>query len=347
MAEPARVLLLPASGPGVGGGHVLRCLALAAALREAGAACAFAAAPEGLRLLSRFGQSLGKSLDVQAIARDAPLAELADAYAANAVVIDDYGVDAAGEAGLATPTRLLAAVDDLANRPHAATLLIDPSQGRDPAAYASLLPPGARVLAGPAYALLRPAFVDAAPISVRPKVGRVFVGFGLADPGGITARAVEVLLMALPDVAFDVAVGGAAQSLPALQALAVLAPRLHLHVEAPDVAGLMARADMAVGAGGGSTWERARLGLPSVCVIVADNQRELARDLAAEGAQLTLEAGDPAFDAVLAAAACRLAMEADLRARLSQNSRALCDGQGARRAARAILQAAAALHPAP
>ena len=335
MAEPTRVLFLPASGEGVGGGHVLRCLALAQALRAAGAVCVFCVESAGARLVERFGEG------VEGMPRDRPLAAIAEDVAADAVVVDDYGLAADGEAGLPSARRLLAVIDDLADRPHRADLVIDPGYGRTPADYAPLLPPHARVLAGPRYALLRPAFAQAQPIALRSAVHRAFVSFGLADPGGITARAATALLHALPDVHFDLALGAAAQSLPRLRRMAQAEPRLHLHVEA-DTAALMAGCDMAVGAGGSSTWERAVLGLPSLSVIVADNQSALARALAAKGAQLTLDAADPDFDAVLARSAVGLAGDMALRRRLAQTSRGLCDGQGARRAAAAMLQAVGA-----
>lgn len=332
MAEPTRVLFLPASGDDVGGGHVLRGLALAAALSERGADCVFAVEAAGARLVERFAGG------VTALPRDRSLAQIAEAAGAGVVVIDDYACSAADEGGLARTARLLVVIDDLSDRPHLADLLVDPSFGRVAADYAFLLPTGAKVLAGPAYALLRPPFTQAHPIPIRQQVLRLFLSFGLADPRGITARAAAVLLVALPGVEIEVAVGARASSLPALEAMALADPRLRLHVEA-DTAALMADCHMAIGAGGSSTWERAVLGLPSVSVIVADNQRALARSLAAAGAQLTLDAADPGFDAALAHVARALAADETLRRGLAKRSRALCDGQGAPRVAEAILRA--------
>lgn len=337
--ETFRVLFLPASGPGVGGGHVLRGLALAAELMQRGVTCAFAVEAEGARLLTRFGPGLG----VEVLAWGDGLAAIADGWNADAVVIDDYRRGAEGEVGLGAGSRLLIAVDDLADRPHLADLLIDPSHGRDPSDYAALLPAHARVLAGADYALLRPDFARAEPIVVRPGVQRVFVGFGLADPAGVTLRAVRALIPALPETHFDVAVGAAAESLPGLRVLADAEPRLDLHVESDRVAEVMSRADMAVGAGGASTWERFRLGLPSLCAIVADNQRALSLDLARQGFQLAVDSAASDFEARLAAMARGLAADEPMRRRLSEAGRRLCDGQGARRAAAAIAEAVAAL----
>ncbi len=327
---PPRILFLPASGPGVGGGHVLRCLALAQALEARGAVVAFGVEAEGGRLLMRFAPGAATLQGTPQVAED---------WGAETVVFDDYGRDAQGEATFERGGRLIVAIDDLADRPHRATLLIDPTYGRDPSAYSSLLPPGSQVLAGAEYALLRREFANASPRPSGTTVQRLFIGFGLADPGGVTARAVGALLPALPACAFDVVVGAGASSVPNLQELAEREPRLTLHIETDRAADLMAAADLAIGGGGASTWERFRLALPSVCVVVADNQRALAHALSQAGAQLTIEADDPAFEVTLTEAVLRLASEPDLRAELASNGAALCDGRGAERAAAAILAA--------
>ncbi len=59
---------------------------------------------------------------------------------------------------------------------------------------------------------------------------------------------------------------------------------VQVHVDTPRVAEIFAAADLAVGAAGTASWERAWLGLPALVVAVAENQREVARGLAAAGA---------------------------------------------------------------
>jgi spore coat polysaccharide biosynthesis predicted glycosyltransferase SpsG len=50
------------------------------------------------------------------------------------------------------------------------------------------------------------------------------------------------------------------------------------------MAELMIHADLAIGAGGTSTWERCFLGLPSITIVVADNQLAVTAAVAATGA---------------------------------------------------------------
>ena len=99
----------------------------------------------------------------------------------------------------------------------------------------------------------------------------------------------------------------------------------------------IAAADVAVGAGGSSAWERCCLGLPSLTVIVADNQRENTTALAREGATLAIAPPSGDFEARLLAGFTSLASDAKLRASMSARAAALCDGLGADRVAERLL----------
>jgi spore coat polysaccharide biosynthesis predicted glycosyltransferase SpsG len=107
------------------------------------------------------------------------------------------------------------------------------------------------------------------------------------------------------------------------------------------MAGLVTRADVCVGAGGSSVWERACLGLPTVTLILADNQRDMAMKLDAAGITLALDARWPGLEGRLSEAVDRLARDGALRTGLSARSAELCDGQGAQRAADALIAALA------
>src|SRR6185436_6987138 len=68
--------------------------------------------------------------------------------------------------------------------------------------------------------------------------------------------------------------------------------RTHLHIDTPAMAKLMVVADLAVGAGGTTTWERACLGVPAIVTAIADNQRDNVQALAETGAALSVSTGD-------------------------------------------------------
>ena len=340
---PGRVMFLADCGPEVGGGHVMRCLSLARALLDLGATCAFVATPAAGKVLDAFADPRIQRLP----ADGAPLHALVDAardhaaaWNANVGVVDHYGLSGEQEARIAIP---IATIDDLADRPHRCMLLIDPSLGRETRDYEHLTPPGALTLTGPAYALLAPAYAEArggAIATRRPQEPprRLLVSLGLMDLRGITGRVLH-RLQPLPDgLEMDVVVGGQASSLTWLRHLAEADPRVTLHVDTQDMASLIAAADIGIGAGGSSSWERAVLGLPSISLVLADNQRALALEMDHRRACLAVDARGESFGAQLSGAFGRLLSDGELRKRLSERSAALCDGQGAARAAKAVLE---------
>jgi UDP-2,4-diacetamido-2,4,6-trideoxy-beta-L-altropyranose hydrolase len=328
MSAAPRILFLPDFGPEVGGGHAFRCFSLAQALTARGAVCGVALEDAGAKALSGFAPN-----GVEIVARTTAV-ETARAFVARAVVIDDYGIDEAGERPLAEAGLKLAVIDDLANRPHLCDLLVDPGYGRIETDYHGRVPPNAEVLLGPDYALVRPEFAQARSTALNRRKSvfghRALISLGLTDVGGTTARVARLLSGLVP---MDVVLGADAPSLEAVRPL----HGVTLHVNASNMAELMTAADIAVGAGGSSTWERACLGLPSISLILADNQAQMARRLDEAGIVIALDVRDQGFDQRLVTAVERLFSDVELRCQLIHRAAHLCDGLGAGRVADALL----------
>ena len=332
-----KVLFLADAGPVIGGGHVMRCLTLAGALSDLGAACRFMAPPPVAQILQRFG---GDRIG-QIHCKPDRLVTLARKQPSDIIVVDHYGLGADEEAELGLGRRLVV-LDDFPGRVHSCDLLLDSSLGRTALDYYGRVPEAAKVLAGPHYALVRPEFARLRPETlVRRKAslghGPILVALGLTDLFGLTAKVVEALLDLTLSNPIWAVVGAGAQSLPRLNALASRNAQLSVYVETLDMADLMSRADLAIGAGGSSTWERACLGLPSLTLILADNQADLARRLEREGASVALDARFPGFGPMLALAVQRLAGQAQALQVQSLRVSALCDGLGSGRVAAAVL----------
>ncbi len=340
---PTRILVFPDAGPAIGGGHVMRCLTLARALTARGAEVAFAANPFGQDILVNFG---ARDMPAFALSDDMDeavphAAAWAGSWKADWVLLDHYRLTPAQELEVKGP-RKLAVLDDKADRPRPAELVLDPSYGRAAADYADLLPAGAAVLAGPAAAAVRPEFAAHREHALQRRregghLRHVLVALGLTDIGGITDRVVRLLRPLYPELIFDVVLGDAAPSLAALREEAKADCSLRLHVDSHAMAELMSQADLAVGAGGSSAWERATVGLPTVSLSLADNQRPMADDMARDGLILAVDAADARFEAALADAVKRLVEDAGLRRAMSEKTAAACDGLGAERFAEALL----------
>ena len=345
MSSPAkapRILFVVDAGATVGGGHVMRSLSLARALEAQGATCAFVTPPAVGHVLAAFAPDMAQVVAFSTEPRDLAKAASGEKFAA--VVFDHYGLSEREHRAIGQGRPALV-IDDLADRPLGADLVLDSGPARRAEDYAGLVEDEAELLLGPTYAPLRPEFAglrDAALAWRGEPVGRLLVSLGLTDVGGITSRVVERLRLRIGDIGLDIVLGADAPSLPGLSKVATRDPRLTLHVDTPHMARLTAEADVAVGAAGSSIWERCALGLPSVIVVLAENQRPAAQTLAERGAALMLDAAQPDFEPALDRALMRLLTDAGLRRELAAKSAEICDGLGAPRVAEAFLARIAA-----
>lgn len=303
----------------MGTGHVMRCLTLADALAGRGADCVFVSAP-GTR-------ELVPALPYPVVAPDKL------PYGAALGVIDHYGLDAAYEAQVRSQTRAVMAIDDLPNRRHHCDLLLDQTFGRRAEEYRALVPHNSVVLAGAEYALLRPQFAEARPASLARRDGslrRLLVTLGGTDPDNVTGWVLEAVAASGLDLTIDVVMGAKAPHLETVRAQAATMAGTRVLVGVSDMAGLMAEADLAIGAAGTTTWERCCLGLPSLMLVIADNQKDIARLVAESGAALA------ATPDTIAGQLRRLAADPQALQSLSRSAAAVCDGQGAARIADAL-----------
>ena len=176
-------------------------------------------------------------------------------------------------------------IDDLADRNHHCDLLLDHNYGSFTKRYAGLVPDECTQLCGPAFAMLKPIARRCAEQSARSgKIKRVLIYFGGgADPMNLTGMALQAFQApVLNKMELDIVVGSSYAHKEELEADAVTRGRTYIHVQLPDLSELMVRADLAIGAGGATTWERCCLGLPSIVISIADNQRLVCEALAVD-----------------------------------------------------------------
>jgi UDP-2,4-diacetamido-2,4,6-trideoxy-beta-L-altropyranose hydrolase len=262
------------------------------------------------------------------------------------LVADHYRLDARWESALRPRARNLMVIDDLADRPHACDLLLDQNLYRDPELrYADRLSSQCRQLLGPDYALLRPEFRrarearDGEPRGAEAgRKRRLFVFFGGSDPSDETSKALEALAQLGPGTLdADVVVGGSNPHREKVEKACRALEGVRFHCQVDNMAELMARADVAVGAGGTTTWERCCLGLPALVAVLADNQEELSETAHERGVAVNLGRGEKLrpedYVRALRALTPERAKEMETRCR------ALVDGLGCARVAKTIMGA--------
>lgn len=336
MSFRMRVMLRADASPAIGGGHIIRCLALADALRARGHDVVFAVAPGTLDVVTALSRSGFWVLDVSGEGDE--LIRSVDQNRIDLMVFDHYGIGADFEK-LARSVSRVAVIDDAPTRPHDCDLLVDQTAGRRSSEYLTLLPSGTEVLCGSQFALLRPAFADLRSDAIARRdvehVARTLICFGATDPGGWTVPVTRAIRTKLPDMALDIVLGASASNRSEISTFTDASHNMRLHTDPIDMAGLLVAADLGVGATGSMTWERCCLALPSVAAALVDNQRDIARILGIAGAARIVAVNENFADCVGQAVA-ELAGARATRQAMSAASAAVCDGLGASRVASAM-----------
>jgi len=336
-------------------GHIMRCLAFADALRECDVHIRFLSRhmPQHLReLLAGRGYEFADLETAPAgPADELPHAawlgttQAADAAASRRaladrqwdwLIVDNYALDIRWESALRPAVRHILSIDDIANRRHDCDVLLDQNFYCDMNdRYAGKVPAHCRMLLGPRFALLRQEFSRLRE-DVKGRMGpvrRMLVFFGGVDADNHTGATIAALAdLDLSAIRVDVVIGA---THPARDSLESDCRKLgfELHVQTDRMAELMAQADLAVGAGGGALWERCCLGLPSLAISVAGNQRRQIADAAAEGWVFAPDAPDVAGELrpFLARQIRALMENSALRQVISRNGMRAVDGHGGSR----------------
>jgi UDP-2,4-diacetamido-2,4,6-trideoxy-beta-L-altropyranose hydrolase len=341
MTTGPTLVLRADGGPGIGGGHVMRCLALAQAWGEGGGRAVFGAATLAPSLRQRLLDEGFDCIAIEAASGSPADAEATAAAAASlgarVIVVDGYQFPVAFHQRLHDAGMKIAAVDDNGEiGTGVADLVINQNRHASPALYAQRAG-RARLLLGTEYALLRREFRTwqgpprTFPVSAR----QLLVTLGAADPLNVTAEVIACVGPALAgDIAIVVVIGGSNPHADAITARAVRLPNCRLLRDpGSDMPGLMAAADLAVCAGGSTMWEMARMGVPFIPIVIAENQRLAVAAMARDGYP-TVDGAAVARD--LPAAVAALAADAGRREALSRRGRQLVDGRGAERVCTAL-----------
>lgn len=348
----------------MGIGHLMRCLTLADALRQAGAECFFMTrlhSGHGADLIEQRGypahrlaapntngQSVSPGnysawLGVTPEADAEEVARILDHQTVNWIVVDHYALDARWENRIARAGQRLLVIDDLADRLHQCDLLLDQTLGRQARDYEALLPSTCSLLLGTDFALLRPQFSAqrAAALARRraTPLRHLLVSLGGSDPDNVTAEVLRSLAHCNlgPELNLTVVMGAHAPHLAEVKTIAAQLPwKTEVLVAVGQMAPLMATADIAIGAAGTTSWERCCLGLPAVVVLMAENQR-------LSGQQLQRADAIALIDGVAAIARelpgqLDAVLQPTVLIQMSRSAAALVDGIGTQRVVQAMMQ---------
>ena len=330
----------------LGTGHIVRCLNLAIALSERGAKITFICRDlpgniaEQIRIRGFNVQFLPKGVErwqADAAATSALLETLAPVAW---LVVDHYELDQSWERAVASQVGSILVIDDLADRMHDCAVLLDQNFYKESEKrYADLVPRSCRMLLGPRYAILSTEFRKLS--QPQPRSGelkKLLIFFGGSDPDNETSKALAAIRkLGRTDLSIDIVLGAANPHQHSVRKLTDELPNAKCHVQVDYMHELMLKADLALGAGGTTTWERLRTGLPCITIAIADNQLETGRDLSAAGHIIFLGERKKVTADDIGTAIEVFAKYPPLLKQMSASGMRLVDGQGTRRITRLLM----------
>lgn len=204
-------------------------------------------------------------------------------YKTDWLILDHYAIDSRWEKGVRSQVKRIMVIDDLADRSHDCDLLLDQNLNEDmDLRYQGLVSTKITMLLGPEYALLQPVYMMLhKKVHIRKNpVKRIFIFLGGADKNNVTELALCAFLkLNRPDIDVDIVLSANKSSSEAVRKLSDNLCNIHIHNNLPTLAQLMFQADLSIGAGGSTTWERLCLGLPTLVITLADNQHSVTKNL--------------------------------------------------------------------
>lgn len=359
VVKPKSVVFRADASLRLGSGHVMRCLTLAEELRGRGAVCHFVCRrmkgdlielirDRGFRVSVLFEAGSPECRDIGELnPGDQRLRgfEAEDAQATSAVVgangcswlvVDHYYLAEEWERAMRPLCNQLLVIDDLADRRHDCDMVINQNLGRSSEEYIRLVREDCVLLIGPRYALLRSEFAELRDYSLhrrRPATLRnLLISMGGVDSNNTTGRVLDEIVGSdlSSECTVTVVMGLHAPWAEAIKARAsALAQPCRVRTNVDDMARLIAESDLVVGGAGVSSWERCCLGVPSLIVILAENQRSGAQALRDAGcAHLLGEANNPSLEL---RSALNLVSQAGMLEKMSERAASICDGRGVSR----------------
>jgi UDP-2,4-diacetamido-2,4,6-trideoxy-beta-L-altropyranose hydrolase len=272
--------------------------------------------------------------------------KLSGISSADWLVVDHYSLDSTWETKVSqylSPSYSarcsVLAIDDLANRCHSAQLLLDQNFYAEftEHRYTNLICKSCKPLLGPNYALLSNEYSTLHNlIPIRTSISRVIIYFGGVDADNNSLIALKAFdCQELAHICVDVILGIQNPNHSIIQEVTDSLPHATLFAPQPSLAPLIARADLSIGAGGSTSWERACLGLPSIVYSLSENQEDLSQSAHDHGFIELLE--NPCCSRHIRNSVINFMSNPTKLSTMSSIAHQMCDGAGSNRVAELML----------
>jgi UDP-2,4-diacetamido-2,4,6-trideoxy-beta-L-altropyranose hydrolase len=326
-----------------GTGHIMRCIALAQAWQDKGGKVTFISHCESEGLRERISEE-----GFQLIAVEKPHPHPDDltqtlAYlnspspltlhsSTKWLVMDGYHFTPDYQKAIRDAGIRLLVIDDMNHLPYYhADILLNQNNNAQKLTYNC--EEGTILLQGTDYVFLRREFQKHRNFKrVIPKCARkILVSLGGADPDNVTLKVIQALcLLSELQIKITIVVGPANVHKEYLSsALESTGLNYNLLINPPNMVDLMANTDLAISAGGGTYWELAYMGVPCIMIVLAENQKEVAEELAKAGTVFNLGWHNLLSCEDIAPAISSMIISDQARRDMFQKGQAIINGDGA------------------
>lgn len=242
----------------------------------------------------------------------------------NLLIVDSYALDEKWHKKLRSHAKKIMVIDDLADRNFDCDILLNQNLGSKKENYKNKVPKDCQLLLGCDYALLRPEFAESRKEVLTKRkqtksIKNILISMGGSDTNNLTY---DVLQGINDDFNVIVVLGASSPHNDTILSYAKN-KNIKVVINARNMAELMLETDLAIGAGGSTSWERCCLGLPTLSYVTEDNQRTIAENLERIGAVKIVKNFTQDFQ--------ELSNNFSAWKKMSNHAQNICDGLGAKR----------------
>ncbi len=254
------------------------------------------------------------------------------------LIVDHYALNKSWEQKIRPYVSKIMVLDDLANREHDCDVLLDQTFARERKDYENLVSNDCHLLLGSDYGLIPTQFLRARKTALKRRelnaeVKNILVSMGGSDPNNVTQFVVDSIQQSNLDMRVDIVFGSRALHRDSVKACvdAGHSSNIKIHDNVTNFPEMMLDADLAIGAGGTTSWERCCLGLPTLMITTAENQIKIANELDRVGAVKYIGKAGQVGGSELVSSLQNFIDQPALLKKMSNIAANICDGYGAAR----------------
>ena len=193
--------------------------------------------------------------------------------------IDHYNIHKEWEDYIRPYVKKIFVIDDYTNRSHNCDILLNQQiENNKSSLYNNLLPTNCQLLLGVKYILLKQEYINTSikrsPIK---KLKRINIFMGGGDPSNETLKIMKIchnLNKKLDNsLIFDIIVGSSNKNKELIETYCQDKKEFNFYYNINYMEKVFAQADLAIGAGGGTSYERCIMKVPTLVICIAENQK--------------------------------------------------------------------------